>query len=157
MSTDSEPELKETGNNLYPKWREINLKLKLICKSILITAHFNLQALLLISVWRLPALKSVVLFLGGGGIPDNKVMRVNLRSTAAVQQDARVSHNGTAPVMLVLHGGHSWQKTVEVLWDVCGAVAIKYIVDDISWFQCALQNRDVSLWIKKSQNILPLK
>lgn len=84
-------------------------------------------------------------------------MRVNLGSTAAVQQDPRVSHDGAAPVMLVLHGGYSWQKTVEILWDVCGAVAIKNIVDDISWLQRALQNRDVSLRIKKSQNILPVK
>lgn len=75
-----------------------------------------------------------MLFLWEEEIPDNKVMRVNLMPTAAVQQDPRVSHNGTAPVMLVLHGGYSWQKTVEIFWDVCGAVAIKNIVDDISWF-----------------------
>lgn len=84
-------------------------------------------------------------------------MRVDLRSTAAVQQDARVSHNGAAPVVLVLHWGYSWQKTVEILRDVCGAVAIKNIVDDISRFQCALQNGDVPLRIKKSQNALPVK
>lgn len=58
---------------------------------------------------------SCAVSVGEKKIPDNKVMSVNLGSTAAVQQDARVSHNGTAPVMLVLHGGHSWQKTVEVL------------------------------------------
>lgn len=89
-------------------------------------------------------------FLWKNKIPDNKVMRVDVRSTAAVQQDPRVSHNGAAPVMLVLHGGYSWQKTVEIFWDVYGAVAIKHIVDDISWLQCALQDRDVSLRIKKS-------
>lgn len=50
----------------------------------------------------------------GEDIPDNKVVRVNLRPTAAVQQDPRVSHNGATPVMLVLHGGNSWQKTVEI-------------------------------------------
>lgn len=99
-----------------------------------------------------------MLFLWGGGkIPDHKVMRVDLRSTAAVQQDARVSHNGAAPVVLVLHWGYSWQKTIEILRDVCGAVAIKNIVDDISRFQCALQNGDVPLRIKKSQNTLPVK
>lgn len=54
-----------------------------------------------------------MLFLGG--IPDNKVMRVDFRSAAAVQQDARISHNGAAPVVLVLHWGHSWQETVEIL------------------------------------------
>lgn len=90
-------------------------------------------------------------------IPDNKVVRVDVGSTAAVEQDPRVSHNGTAPVMLVLHGGYGWQETVEIFWDVCGAVAIKHIVDDISWFQRALKNRDVSLRIEKSQNVLPVK
>lgn len=76
----------------------------------------------------------------GGNIPDNKVVRVNLRPTAAVQQDPRVAHNGTAPVMLVLHGGHSRQKTVEILGDVRGALAIKNVVHDISRLQRALQN-----------------
>lgn len=70
--------------------------------------HFNLQVYNINFSWK-------TWYLGVRGVPDNKVMRVNLSSTAAVQQDARVSHNGTAPVMLVLHGGHSWQKTVEVL------------------------------------------
>ena len=65
-------------------------------------------------------------------------MRVNLGSAAAVQQDAGVSHDGAAPVMLVLHGGHSWQKTVQVLRDVGGAVAVKDIVDDVSRFHRAL-------------------
>lgn len=88
--------------------------------------------------------------------PDNKVMRVNLGPTAAVQQDAGVSHDGAAPVVLVLHRGHGWQETVEILRDVCGAVAIKDVVDDISWLQRALQDGDVSLRIKKSQDILPV-
>lgn len=93
-------------------------------------------------------------FRGQKKIPDNKVVGVDLGSTAAVQQDPGVSHNGTAPVVLVLHGGHSWQQTVEILRDVGGAVAIKHIVDDISRLQRALQDRDVSLRIKKSENIL---
>lgn len=84
-------------------------------------------------------------------------MRVDLGSTAAVQQDPRVPHNSTAPVVLVLHGGDGGQQAVEILRDVCGAVAVKNIVDDISRLQRALQNRDVSLRIKESQNILPVK
>lgn len=98
-----------------------------------------------------------MLFLQKSKIPDNKVVRVDLLSTAAVQQDPRVSHNGAAPVMLVLHGGHGWQKTVEIFWDVSGAVAIKNIVDDIAWLQGALENRDVSLRVEESQNIFPVK
>lgn len=89
-------------------------------------------------------------------IPDNKVVRVNLGSTAAVQQDPRITHNGTAPVVLVLHGGCSRQQTVEVLRDVCGAVAIENIVDDVSRFQSALQNRDISLGIEEPQDVLPV-
>lgn len=84
-------------------------------------------------------------------------MRVNLWSTAAVQQDPRVSHDGTLFVMLVLHGGCSRQKTIQILRDVCGAVAIKNIVDDVSRFKCAFQNRDVPLGVQKPQNILPIK
>ncbi len=123
--------------------------------------HFNYIALLLvlwfISNGRLSEPSSLQLFLCKQNVPDNKVVRVNLVSTAAVQQDPRVSYNGTVSVMLVLHGGCGGQKTVEIFWNVCCAVAIKNIVDDISWFQCALQNRYVSLWIKKSQNVLPVK
>lgn len=89
--------------------------------------------------------------------PDNKVVRVDLRPTAAVQQDTRVPHYGTASVMLVLHGRRCWQEVVERLGDVRGAVAVKDIVDDVPWLQCALQDRDVSLWIKKSENILSVK
>lgn len=89
--------------------------------------------------------------------PDNKVVRVDLRPAAAVQQDARVPHYGTASVMLVLHGRRGWQEVVESLGDVCGAVAVKDIVDDVPWLQRALQDRDVSLWIKKSENILSVK
>lgn len=89
--------------------------------------------------------------------PDNEVVRVNLRPTAAVQQDARVPHYGAASVMLVLHGRHGWQKVVECLGDICGAVAVKDIVDDVSRLQRALQDRDVSLWIKKSENTLSVK
>lgn len=98
-----------------------------------------------------------MLFCGKTEVPDNEVMRVNFGSAAAVQQDPRVSHNGTAPVMLILHGGYRWQKTIEIFGDVCGAVAVENIVDDIPWFQRALQNRNISLWIKESQNILPAK
>lgn len=87
--------------------------------------------------------------------PDNKVMRVDLGPTAAVQQDAGVSHDGAAPVVLVLHRGHGRQETVEILRDVCGAVAIKDVVDDIPRLQRALQDGDVSLRIEKSQDILP--
>lgn len=125
--------------------------------------NFNNGPLLLacffwpISSGGLPTQTSLAVFVWNEIIPDNEVVRVNLRATAAVQQDAGVSHNSAAPVMLVLHGGHSRQKTVEILGDVCGAVAIKNVVDDISRFQCALQNGDVSLGIKKSQNILPVK
>lgn len=77
-------------------------------------------------------------------------MRVDLGPAAAVQQDPRVSYDGTAPVMLVLHGGNSRQETVEILRDVCGAVAVENVVDDTSRFQSALQNRDVSLWVEES-------
>lgn len=90
-------------------------------------------------------------------LPDNKVMRVDVRPTAAVQKDPGVAHDGTAPVMLVFHGGYGWQETVEIFWDVCGTVAIKNIVDDISRFQRALQNRDVSLRVEESQNVFPVK
>lgn len=48
-------------------------------------------------------------------IPDDKVVRVDLESTAAVQQDPRVPDNGAAPVVLVLHGGDCGQEAVEVL------------------------------------------
>lgn len=34
-------------------------------------------------------------------------------------------------------------------------MAVENIVDDIPWFQRAFQNRDVSLRIEESQNILP--
>lgn len=88
-------------------------------------------------------------------LPDDKVMRVDLRPTAAVQQDPRVSYNGAAPVMLVLHGGHRRQKAVEIFGDVCGAVPVKNIVDDISRFQSALQNRNIPLWVEKSQDVFP--
>lgn len=81
-------------------------------------------------------------------------MGVDLRPAAAVQQDARVPHYGAAPVVLVLHGRHGWQEVVERLGDVCGAVAVEDIVDDVSRLQRALQDRDVSLWIKKSENTL---
>lgn len=47
-------------------------------------------------------------------LPDNKVMRIDLRPTAAVQKDPGVAHDGTAPVMLVLHGGYGWQETIEI-------------------------------------------
>lgn len=82
-------------------------------------------------------------------------MRVDLGAAAAVQQDARVAHDGAAPVVLVLHRGRGWQETVEILRDVCGAVAIKDVVDDVPWFQRALQNGDVSLRIQESQDALP--
>lgn len=82
-------------------------------------------------------------------------MRVDLGAAAAVQQDARVPHDGAAPVVLVLHGGRGWQEAVEVLRDVCGAVAIKDVVDDVARFQRALQNGDVSLWVQEPQDTLP--
>lgn len=82
-------------------------------------------------------------------------MRVDLGAAAAVQQDARVAHDGAAPVVLVLHRGGGWQETVEILRDVCGAVAIKDVVDDVPWLQRALQNGDVSLRIQESQDALP--
>lgn len=84
-------------------------------------------------------------------------MGVDLRPAAAVQQDAGVPHYGAAPVMLVLHGRHGGQEVVERLGDVRGAVAVKDIVDDVSRLQRALQDRDVSLWIKKSENTLSEK
>lgn len=90
-------------------------------------------------------------------LPDNKVVRVDLGPTAAVQKDPRVAHDGAAPVMLVFHGGYGWQETVEIFWDVCGAVTIKNIVDDISRFQRALQNWDISLRVKESQNIFSVE
>lgn len=86
--------------------------------------------------------------------PDNEVVRVDLRPTAAVQQDAGVPHYGAASVLLVLHGRHARQKAVERLGYVRGAVAIKDIVDDVPWLERALQDRDVPLRIKKSENIL---
>lgn len=89
--------------------------------------------------------------------PDNKVVRVNLWPTAAVQQDARVPHYGAASVVLVLHGRHTRQKVVEHLGYVRGAVTIKDIVNDVPWLERALQDRDVPLWIKKSENILSEK
>lgn len=82
-------------------------------------------------------------------------MRVDVGSTAAVEQNPRVPHDGAAPVVLVLHGGDGGQQTVEILGDVGGAVAIEHVVDDVSRFQGALQDRDVPLWIQKPQNILP--
>lgn len=82
-------------------------------------------------------------------------MRVDLGAAAAVEQDARVAHDGAAPVVLVLHGGRGRQQTVEVLRDVCGAVAIKDVVDDVPGFQRALQNGDVSLRIQEPQDALP--
>lgn len=82
-------------------------------------------------------------------------MRVDLGAAAAVQQDARVAHDGAALVVLVLHRGGGWQETVEILRDVCGAVAIKDVVDDVPWFQRAFQNGDVSLRIQESQDALP--
>lgn len=82
-------------------------------------------------------------------------MRVDLGAAAAVEQDARVAHDGAAPVVLVLHRGRGWQETVEILRDVCGAVAIKDVVDDVPWFQRALQNGDVSLGIQEPQDALP--
>lgn len=36
-------------------------------------------------------------------------------------------------------------------------MAIENIVDDISWFQGALQNGNVPLWVEEFQNILPVK
>lgn len=89
--------------------------------------------------------------------PDNKVVRVDLWPTAAVQQDAGVPHYGAASMVLVLYGRHAGQKVVERLRYVCGAVAIKDIVNDVPWLERALQDRDVPLWIKKPENILPAK
>lgn len=86
--------------------------------------------------------------------PDHKVVRVDLWPTAAVQQDSGVAHNGAALVVLFLHGRHAGQKVVERLRYVCGAVAIKDIVDDVPWLERALQDRDVPLRVKKSENVL---
>lgn len=72
--------------------------------------------------------------------PDNKVVRVDLRPTAAVQQDAGVPHYGAAPMVLVLHGRHAGQKVVERLGYVCGAVAVEDIVNDVPWLERALQD-----------------
>lgn len=82
-------------------------------------------------------------------------MSIDLWPTLAIEQDPRVAHDGTASVVLVLHGGCRWEKAVQVFGDVCGALAVKNIVDDISWFQRAFKNRNVPLWIKESQNVLP--
>lgn len=89
--------------------------------------------------------------------PDNKVVRVDLWSTAAVQQDARVPHYGAASVVLVLHGRRGGQKVVEHLGHIRGAVAVEDVVDDVPRLQRSLQDRDVSLWIEKSENILSVK
>lgn len=91
----------------------------------------------------------------GKTVPDNKVMRVDLGPAAAVQQDPRVAHDGAAPVMLAFHRGHGGQQSVEIFWDVCGAVTIKNVVDDISRLQRALQDGDISLWVEESEDVLP--
>jgi len=57
--------------------------------------------------------------------------------------------------MLVLHGGNGRQQLVEVLRDVCGALAVKYIVNYISRFKGALKNWDVPLSIQEPQNVFP--
>lgn len=84
-------------------------------------------------------------------------MGVDLRPAAAVQQNAGVPHDGAAPVVLVLHGRRRRQEVVERLRDVGGAMAVKHIVDDVPRLQRALQDGDVSLWVEKFEDVLPVK
>lgn len=84
-------------------------------------------------------------------------MRVDLGAAAAVEQDARVAHDGAAPVVLVLQGRGGGQQAVEVLRDVGGAVAVEDVVDDVARLQRALQDGDVSLRIQEPQDALPAR
>lgn len=83
-------------------------------------------------------------------------MRVDFSSAATVEQYPRVSHDGTALVVLVLHRRSRGKKTVEVLRDVHGALAVKNIMDDIPRLQRSLQDRNISLGIEKLQDVLPV-
>lgn len=83
-------------------------------------------------------------------LPDDKVVGVDLGAAAAVEQDPRVADDGAQPVVAVLHGRHAWQKAVEILGDVGGAVAVKNVVDHVSGSQRALQDGDVSLRVQES-------
>lgn len=80
-------------------------------------------------------------------LPDDKVMRVDFSSAATVEQYSRVPHDGATLVVLVLHRRGRGKKTVQVLRDIHGALAVKNIMDDISRLQRSFQDRNVSLGI----------
>lgn len=76
-------------------------------------------------------------------------MRVNLLSTAAVQQDARVAHDGTSLEMLVLQGGGSGEEFIEVLGHIHCAVSIKNVMNNVSGLQGPLKDRNILLRIQE--------